>query len=178
MLRFTSSSAGLAAQSLGLRLHEPEKLRLDLPDPPAAQDRARTKACEVATRRSSPLRWERLGYLPVNKRIPVMLRKSEITLREGNQAPAFRAPSNGGGHVALSDFAGRHIVLCFYPKDDTPGRTKEACGFRDHFEKLKKQGAVVRGVSVDSVKAHDRFAAKYALPFPLVSDADRKIVQA
>ena len=102
----------------------------------------------------------------------------ELKLKEGDPAPAFNAPVNGGGRVALSDFAGKNVVLYFYPKDNTPGCNKEACAFRDNYAALQKQGAVVLGVSVDPVKAHDKFAAKFKLPFPLLADEDKKIVEA
>ena len=102
----------------------------------------------------------------------------ELKLKEGDPAPAFNAPVNGGGRVALSDFAGKNVVLYFYPKDNTPGCNKEACAFRDNYAALQKQGAVVLGVSVDPVKAHDKFAAKFQLPFPLLADEDKKIVEA
>ena len=93
-------------------------------------------------------------------------------------APDFSVPTNGGGHVNLSDFRGKNVVLYFYPKDDTPGCTKEACAFRDEFAAFREKGAVVLGVSIDSPKAHDEFVEKYKLPFPLLSDADKKIVEA
>lgn len=102
----------------------------------------------------------------------------ELTLKEGDKAPEFTAPTNGGGTISLADFKGKHVVLYFYPRDDTPGCTKEACAFRDHFAAIKKTGAVVLGVSVDSVKAHDKFVKKFKLPFTLVSDEDKKIVEA
>ena len=106
-----------------------------------------------------------------------MAKALELKLKEGDMAPAFTAATNGGGKVSLADFKGQHVVLYFYPKDDTPGCTKEACGFRDQFAAFKRAGAVVLGVSVDPVKAHDKFVAKFKLPFTLLSDEDRKIVQ-
>jgi len=102
----------------------------------------------------------------------------ELELQEGDDAPDFTAPANGGGKVSLVDFKGKNVVLYFYPKDDTPGCTKEACAFRDHFGAIQRKGAVVLGVSVDSAKSHDKFAKKFKLPFTLVSDEDKKIVQA
>jgi len=102
----------------------------------------------------------------------------ELTLKEGDKAPEFTAPTDGGGKISLSDFKGRHVVLYFYPRDDTPGCTKEACAFRDNFAAIKKKGAVVLGVSVDSEKSHDKFASRFKLPFTLVSDEDKKIVEA
>jgi peroxiredoxin Q/BCP len=104
--------------------------------------------------------------------------KAAKPLAEGTLAPDFTAPTNGGGTVTLSDFKGKNVVLFFYPKDNTPGCTKEACSFRDSFAALKKKGVVVLGVSVDSAKSHDKFVAKFDLPFTLVSDEDHKIVEA
>jgi thioredoxin-dependent peroxiredoxin len=101
-----------------------------------------------------------------------------LELKEGDKAPAFQATSSGGGTLSLADLKGQHVVLYFYPKDDTPGCTREACAFRDQYAALKKRGAVVLGVSTDPVKSHDKFVAKYELPFPLLADEDRKIVQA
>ena len=102
----------------------------------------------------------------------------KLTLNEGDLAPAFTAATNAGETVSLADFSGKNVVLYFYPKDDTPGCTKEACAFRDQFAEFKNRGAVVLGVSVDPVKSHDKFAAKHKLPFTLLADEDKKIVQA
>ena len=107
-----------------------------------------------------------------------MSKAPELKLQEGDKAPEFSAAANGGSKVSLADFKGKNVVLYFYPKDDTPGCTKEACAFRDHFGALQRKGAVVLGVSVDSAKSHDKFAKKFKLPFTLVSDEDKKIVQA
>lgn len=101
-----------------------------------------------------------------------------LALKEGDKAPAFTADTNGGGRVSLADFKGQNVILYFYPKDDTPGCTKEACAFRDEFAAFKKRGAVVLGVSVDPVKSHDKFVEKYKLPFTLLADVDKKIVEA
>jgi thioredoxin-dependent peroxiredoxin len=102
----------------------------------------------------------------------------QLKLSEGDPAPGFTAPTNGGGTVSLKDFKGKYLVLYFYPKDDTPGCTKEACGFRDAFKDFEKAGAVVLGVSTDSVKKHDKFVEKFQLPFPLLADEDKSIVEA
>jgi thioredoxin-dependent peroxiredoxin len=107
-----------------------------------------------------------------------MGKQIELKLKEGDLAPAFTANTSGGGKVSLSDFKGKNVILYFYPRDDTPGCTKEACAFRDEFARFSKQGAVVLGVSTDSAQSHDRFAGKYKLPFTLVSDADKQMVQA
>lgn len=93
-------------------------------------------------------------------------------------APGFSSPTNGGGAISLAELKGKNVVLYFYPRDDTPGCTKEACAFRDQFAAFKKRGAVVLGVSVDPVKSHDKFVEKFKLPFPLLADVDRKIVEA
>ena len=102
----------------------------------------------------------------------------ELKLKAGDTAPEFSAAASGGGTVSLADLRGKNVVLYFYPRDDTPGCTKEACAFRDHFAEFKKAGAVVLGVSTDPVKSHDKFAAKFKLPFTLLADEDKKIVQA
>jgi peroxiredoxin Q/BCP len=98
-------------------------------------------------------------------------------LTEGDKAPAFKLPSVEGGDVSLKDFAGRTVVLYFYPKDDTPGCTREACAFRDSQAALKKAGAVVLGVSPDSVESHQKFRSKYKLNFPLLADADKAVAK-
>src|ERR1035438_10469224 len=107
-----------------------------------------------------------------------MARQMEIRLEAGAPAPEFSAATNGGGKVLLADLRGKNVVLYFYPRDDTPGCTKEACAFRDHFAEFKKAGAVVLGVSTDPVKSHDKFAAKFKLPFTLLADEDKQIVRA
>ncbi len=107
-----------------------------------------------------------------------MSKSIDLKLKAGDCAPAFTAPTNGGGRVSLADFKGKRVVLFFYPRDNTPGCSLEACAFRDAFAAVKAKGAVVLGVSVDTVKSHDKFAEKHKLPFTLISDADKQIVQA
>ncbi len=102
----------------------------------------------------------------------------ELKLREGDPAPDFTGLTTEGRQVSLSDFRGKSVVLYFYPRDNTPGCTKEACSFRDEFAGFERQGAVVLGVSTDSLKSHAKFAGKYKLPFALLVDEDKKIVQA
>jgi len=101
-----------------------------------------------------------------------------LKLRAGDKAPDFTAATQDGSRISLSQFRGKPVVLYFYPRDDTPGCTKEACGFRDGFEQFQKKGAVVLGVSADHVKSHAKFAAKFKLPFALVADEDKQIVEA
>ncbi len=96
----------------------------------------------------------------------------------GAKAPAFSAPDQSGKIVSLSDFKGKKVVLYFYPKDDTPGCTTEACSFRDEHSVFLKKGAVVLGVSPDSAKSHSKFIEKFSLPFPLLADEDKKIANA
>lgn len=107
-----------------------------------------------------------------------MATELKLSLKEGDPAPAFTVNTNGGGKISLADYKGRNVILYFYPKDDTPGCTKEACAFRDHFADFKRKGAVVLGVSTDAVKSHDKFVEKFKLPFMLVADEDKKIVEA
>lgn len=92
-------------------------------------------------------------------------------------APAFSLPDQEGKVRALKEYRGQWVVLYFYPKDDTPGCTVEACSFRDNFAALKKAGAVVLGVSVDPVKKHAKFVEKYSLPFTLLSDEEKRVVE-
>lgn len=99
-------------------------------------------------------------------------------LKEGQQAPEFTGADQDGNTVTLSQFKGSIVVLYFYPKDDTPGCTAEACDFRDNYQGLKAKGIVVLGVSVDDEKSHQKFAAKHSLPFTLLADTDKKIVEA
>ncbi|MDZ7289893.1 MAG: thioredoxin-dependent thiol peroxidase [candidate division KSB1 bacterium] len=99
-------------------------------------------------------------------------------LKVGQKAPDFTLLNDEGNAVSLSQFRGQKVVLYFYPKDDTPGCTKQACSFRDGMSELKRRGAVVLGVSVDSVKSHEKFKTKYQLNFTLLSDVDKKVVQA
>src|SRR6185503_1886499 len=99
-------------------------------------------------------------------------------IKEGTTAPAFKTTDQNGDTVSLKDLRGQKVVLFFYPKDDTPGCTKEACAFRDSFSKFKKSGIEVLGVSLDSEKSHQKFAAKYDLPFRLLADTERKISDA
>lgn len=106
-----------------------------------------------------------------------MATELKLTLKEGDPAPVFAATTNDGGRISLADFKGKNVILYFYPKDDTPGCTKEACAFRDHFAHFKKKGAVVLGVSTDPVKSHAKFVEKLKLPFTLLADEDRKIVE-
>ena len=96
----------------------------------------------------------------------------------GKKAPAFTLESSDGGKVKLADLAGKIVVLYFYPRDNTPGCTLEAEGFRDAVPALKKLGAVVLGVSKDSIASHCKFRDKYKLTFPLLSDADGKVMEA
>jgi len=96
---------------------------------------------------------------------------------EGKKAPAFNLPSSDGGSVKLSELAGKIVVLYFYPKDNTPGCTVEAQEFRDALPRLKKLGAVVLGVSKDSIASHCKFRDKYELTFPLLTDADGAVME-
>lgn len=100
------------------------------------------------------------------------------TLEEGQKAPAFIAKDQNGDTVTLEQFKGKKVVLFFYPKDNTPGCTAEACDFRDNYQGLKAKGIEVLGVSVDDEKSHQKFITKHNLPFTLLADTDQKIVEA
>jgi peroxiredoxin Q/BCP len=98
------------------------------------------------------------------------------SLKEGDRAPDFIARDQAGNEIKLSDFRGQRVVLYFYPKDDTPGCTKEACSFRDADSLYAEKGIKVFGVSTDSEKSHQKFITKFNLPFTLLADTDKKIV--
>jgi len=100
------------------------------------------------------------------------------TLQVGDVAPDFTLPADDGTKVSLKDFRGKKVVLYFYPKDDTPGCTKEACSFRDNLGRVQGKGAVVLGVSRDDPASHGKFRAKYRLNFPLLSDLDGRVTEA
>ncbi len=99
-----------------------------------------------------------------------------MPIEEGKPAPAFTLQDHEGNEVALKDLRGQDVIVYFYPKDDTPGCTKEACGFRDLFAEIQQEGAVILGVSPDGRAAHEKFAGKYRLPFTLLSDPDKKVM--
>lgn len=99
-------------------------------------------------------------------------------LQAGDKAPDFSAPDETGKVWSLKDLKGKTVVLYFYPKDQTPGCTTEACDFRDHYKAFQKKGAVILGVSGDSAASHQRFKEKQSLPFPLLVDSDRKVMNA
>ncbi len=100
-----------------------------------------------------------------------------MTIEQGKAAPSFTLKNADGNKVALHDFKGRNVILYFYPKDDTPGCIKEACGFRDLWSEIEAQSAVVLGVSSESSESHRKFAQKYNLPFTLLSDPDKKVME-
>ncbi|MCO6451322.1 MAG: thioredoxin-dependent thiol peroxidase [Caldilineales bacterium] len=96
----------------------------------------------------------------------------------GDVAPPFTAQTDAGAQIRLEDFRGRRVILYFYPKDDTPGCTTQACGFRDNYLDIEEKNAIVLGVSPDNVKSHQKFRTKYNLPFTLVADEDHSIADA
>lgn len=98
-------------------------------------------------------------------------------LVEGQKAPDFKSKDQNGKDISLSDFSGKDVILYFYPKDNTPGCTAEACSFRDNYQSLLKQGFEVVGVSVDDEKSHQKFISKFDLPFPLIADTEKEIVE-
>lgn len=98
-----------------------------------------------------------------------------MALEIGNKAPAFEGKDQDGKTIKLSDFTGKKLVLYFYPKDDTPGCTKEACNLRDNYDMMLAKGYAIVGISSDDEKAHKKFIEKYNLPFPLIADTDKAI---
>jgi peroxiredoxin Q/BCP len=101
-----------------------------------------------------------------------------MALNEGDKAPDFNLATDGGGKVKLSALKGKKVVIYFYPKDDTPGCTKESCQFRDDHPKFKKEGVEIIGISKDSAESHDKFKAKYELNFTLAADPDLEAIKA
>ncbi len=99
-------------------------------------------------------------------------------IKEGQKAPYFEGSDQNGNKISLDNYKGRKLVLYFYPKDNTPGCTNEACSFRDNYTEMTNSGFDVVGVSADSEKSHMKFAEKFKLPFPLIADTDRKILEA
>ena len=100
-----------------------------------------------------------------------------MAVEEGKAAPAFTLKDSDGNKVALRDFKGKNVIVYFYPKDDTPGCTKQACGFRDLWDDIQGEDTVVLGVSPDDGESHQKFVSKYDLPFTLLSDPDRKVME-
>ena len=107
-----------------------------------------------------------------------MSKAAGAALKVGQKAPDFTVSNDAGEKVKLSEYKGKKVVLYFYPKDDTPGCTVEACAFRDGIDEIKRRGAVVIGVSTDSVESHKKFKKKFDLNFPLLADTDKKIAEA
>ena len=101
-----------------------------------------------------------------------------IKLQEADQAPGFETINQHEQKISLDDFKGKHVILYFYPRDNTPGCTKEACSFRDEFAQLESMGVVLLGVSCDSVASHQKFISKFELPFNLLADTSQQIVKA
>ena len=99
-----------------------------------------------------------------------------MAIEEGKAAPAFTLEDASGKKMSLRDLRGKNVIVYFYPRDDTPGCTKEACGFRDLWKEIKKRNTVVLGISSDGAASHEKFATKYKLPFTLLSDPDRKVM--
>lgn len=99
-------------------------------------------------------------------------------LEVGTKAPDFELPDQNGEMHSLKDYRGKKVILYFYPKDNTPGCTKQACGYSERYPQIQEKGAVVLGVSKDSVASHKRFEEKYGLQFPLLSDTERKVIEA
>ena len=99
-----------------------------------------------------------------------------MAIEEGKAAPLFTLPDGDGNRVALKDLKGKDVIVYFYPRDDTPGCTKEACGFRDLWAEIQATGALVLGISPDNAEKHQKFRDKYDLPFALLSDVDRKVM--
>ncbi len=107
-----------------------------------------------------------------------MAKTIAIKLKEGDPAPGFTTLNQDGSQIQLSQFKGKHVVLYFYPRDNTPGCTTQACSLRDHYAAIKQLGVVILGVSTDTAASHQKFATKYELPFDLLADTSKEIVTA
>jgi len=118
--------------------------------------------------------------MPINQpnRVNSISMETLTVPQAGTAAPNFTAHTTSGKTVHLRDFQGKKLVLYFYPKDDTPGCTVEACGLRDEYQKIREQGAEVLGVSVDSTESHQKFTDKFHLPFPLLADTEKRVSKA
>ena len=101
-----------------------------------------------------------------------------VELNVGDKAPLFSTPDQNGDLIKLEDLKGKKVILYFYPKDNTPGCTKQACNLRDNYDSLLEQGYIVLGVSADSEAAHQKFIAKFELPFPLLADTEKELIEA
>ncbi len=141
---------------------------------PAAAKPATKKAVKKAAKKPA----RKAAKKAVKKAVKKAAAKGPEWAKEGSPAPDFTAIAHDGSKVTLSSLKGKPVVLYFYPKDDTPGCTVEACGFRDSHGKLGKHKAVVLGVSPDSPKSHVKFRTKYKLPFTLLADEDHKVAEA
>jgi peroxiredoxin Q/BCP len=148
---------------------------------PARQPKAAKKASKkVAKKAAKPAKKAaapKKADAPAERTLPTATPASGVSLRTGQNAPAFELPADTGEVFSLAGLKGKKVVLYFYPKDDTPGCTQEACDFRDNFARVQAAGAVVLGISKDSIELHKKFKAKHSLPFALLADVDGKMIQ-
>jgi peroxiredoxin Q/BCP len=150
---------------------------------PRAAKKMKTKAKPKASAKKSVAKKSVAKKTAAKKLAPkkntaTTLASTSSVLQTGSKAPGFELPSDTGNTISLKDYAGQKVVLYFYPKDDTPGCTQESCDFRDSFTRVQAAGAVVLGVSKDSVESHQKFKTKFSLPFPLLSDVSGKMLEA
>ncbi|TFG64548.1 MAG: thioredoxin-dependent thiol peroxidase [Nitrospirales bacterium] len=154
--------------------------------PSSKKKKAESDTSKIAAKTKAPAKKttvaKKLAPSVVKKNAPTSPKKKDAVviggLKVGSRAPAFSLPNEKGEIVKLSELKGKKIVLFFYPKDDTSGCTKEACSFRDGLQAIRKKGAVVLGVSADSVASHQKFSQKYDFNFPLLSDESKAMIQA
>ena len=144
----------------------------------AAKTAARSSPKSTAKKVVGALKKVAAKLVPAKMKATSAVLAVQDVLAAGKRAPEFSLPSDEGRTLSLKDFAGKTVVLYFYPKDDTPGCTQESCDFRDSFARVQARGAVVLGVSKDSVKSHQKFKTKFSLPFPLLSDESGKMIEA
>jgi len=134
---------------------------------------AKTTKSKAAPKKAAKKTAKVTGKTAITKKVV-----AESLLKVGQKAPSFKLKNESGETISLKDFAGKKLVIYFYPKDDTPGCTKESCDFRDQFSQLKKNGVSVIGVSKDSIASHLKFKTKYYLPFTLLSDEEGQMCEA
>lgn len=175
--RSTAKAGKRTPASRARATERPAKKAKAAPAPAKTPEQAAPRAKKAKKKApAKPVAARKSGSTPI--RSPAPAQASGATLAEGDRAPSFELPDQAGGTVSSESLSGHPYVLYFYPKDDTPGCTTEACGFRDSFADFEGAGVRVLGVSPDSVASHQKFVGKYGLPFTLLSDSSRSLASA
>lgn len=175
--RSTAKAGKRTPASRARATERPAKKAKAAPAPAKTPEQAAPRAKKAKKKApAKPVAARKSGSTPI--RSPAPAQASGATLAEGDRAPSFELPDQAGGTVSSESLSGHPYVLYFHPKDDTPGCTTEACGFRDSFADFEGAGVRVLGVSPDSVASHQKFVGKYGLPFTLLSDSSRSLASA